>query len=187
MDNRPRCPNCGQPVDAIPVRCRVCGYRSDRAAEYFWLYVGGGVIGLVGIATGVAGVILEGTGPSDWSAALAGWFPLGPWPAKWHWLAFVVEGIALTLVGMGITRRRRVAVGVLAALVTWELGWCLAALASSVVPAAAYAVLTWESLLAAFLVRAALAMRRLPSRDAGAIQNAARESRDPAEQPPEAV
>ena len=101
------CPNCNAPVDSEPVRCRRCGYRSEMAREYLWLYLGGGAITLLGFAHGVAGVLAEGAGPDHWSRGYRGWFPLEPWPAEHHWLGFLVVGIALTLCGLGITRRRR--------------------------------------------------------------------------------
>jgi hypothetical protein len=100
------CPNCGAPVEGAPVSCGLCGYRSELASEYFWLYGGGGLVTLLGFVLGAMGVAGEGARPDHWSARGEGWFPFWPWPAGYHWLSFLVAGIAFTLVGIGITRRR---------------------------------------------------------------------------------
>ena len=173
----PSCPNCGEPVESEPVHCPVCGYQSHMAREFLWLYAGGGALGLVGIAVGITGVVVEGSGPAGWSRALAGWFPLGPWPAAWHWLAMIVAGIVLSMIGLGLTRRSRPAAWSLFALVTWEFIWVGCELFTETPLAAVVSVLLWESLLATLAARFVVALRRTPRRDAGLLQESARRRR----------
>jgi hypothetical protein len=178
MCSRPlACPNCGQPVDATPVHCPLCGYQSKLWQEYFWLYAGGGAVVLAGIALGAIGVWVEGSSPGHWSETLRGWFPLGPWPGSHHWLAFVVEGIVLTIAGLGLTRRKRSAAVLLLGISAWEAAWTIRRLASgdaelgSSLPAAL--LLTVECVLLALGLRLVVALWRTPARDATALQRGA--------------
>jgi hypothetical protein len=173
-DPKSFCPNCGEPSESEPIHCPLCGYQSHMARDFLWLYAGGGALGLVGIALGITGVVVEGAGPTDWSRALAGWFPLGPWPAAWHWLAMLVAGIVLSLIGLGLTRRSRPAWWWFFALVTWELVWTCREFFTETPISTVISVLLWESLLAALVTRFAMALRRTPRRDVERLQDSAR-------------
>jgi len=164
-----RCPNCSGTVERQPIACDACGYRSDMAPEYLWLYAFGGVVLLVGLAIGIAGVAIQDSAPGAASEALEGWFPLGPWPRDAHWLAVLVDGIALTLVGMGLTRRFRSAFWCGLALVAFELvftgrKWLLGAPPPSA-PALAGSLLAVEVVFLVVLLRVGLALHRTPPRD----------------------
>ena len=144
------------------------------AKEFLWLYVGGGALGLVGIAVGIFGVVLEGSGPGDTSRGLAGWFPLGLWPEAWHWFGWIVYGIGLTLIGMGFTRRSRRAWWCLFALVAWEFVWACREFFTETPASLVVGVLLWELALAFLAARLALALRRTPPRDVTRLQEGAR-------------
>ena len=180
------CPNCGEPVESKPFDCPLCGYRSDRATEYFWLYAGGGGVANVGALLRISGVVLEGTGPVEWSRVVAGWFPLGPWPASWHWMALIVSGIVLTLIGMGCTRLFHSALIALGAVVAWESAWVIHHLVTSGLSTAVVVVLVWEIALTLLGARLRLAFRRIPKRNLELLQAGARRSRAHREQPPDA-
>lgn len=173
------CPNCNSPVDSEPVRCDVCGYHADLAREFFWLYLGGATIVLLGLAIGSLGVALDGAGPDHWSRSLRGWFPLAPWPGSHHWLAFLVVGIVLTVSGLGITRRRLFAWFGLSALVLYQLLWVLLASVGLAGPGDVSGLSTVLGgggvLLVALLARLGLAIRRTPERDAHRLQLRAQE------------
>ena len=179
------CPNCNSPVESGPVRCEVCGYRSEHAREFFWLYLGGVTIVLVGLAMGSLGVAAEGAGPGHWSRSLRGWFPLAPWPESHHWLAFLVAGIVLTVTGLGITRRRPLAWIALALLALYQLVWILLAAAGLAGPGdvtgLAMTLGGGGVLLLALLARIGLALRRTPTRDAHQMQLRARERQETGE------
>ncbi len=176
------CPNCNSQVDGEPVHCEVCGYRSDSVREYFWLYLGGGSMILLGWTLGAAGVLMEGAGPEHWSRDLRGWFPLEPWPESHHWLAFLVVGILLTMGGLGITRRRPWAWLGLVCLVLYEIAWSVLAVAGRVGPeeiaGVATALLAGGVVVLVLLVRIGLALKRTPERDASRMQRLARTRRD---------
>jgi hypothetical protein len=172
------CPNCGAPAEGPPVSCRLCGYRSEIAPEYLWLYGGGGCITLLGFALGAAGVASEGARPGHWSERCQGWFPLWPWPASYHWLSLLVAGIAFTLIGLGITRRRRVAWLALLCLCGYQAVLAALALAGlrggPGVRGVAVLVLLAEILLLALAARLGFAFRRTPPRDIVRLQKALR-------------
>ncbi len=172
------CPNCGEHADSDPIDCPVCGYRDDMAGEYFWLYVGGGLLGIVGIVVGVSGVFLEGGARDGWVSSLHGWFPLGPWSWKWHWLSCVVSGMCLTLIGMGFTRRFRSSFFALLALAVWESIWVIRELVSDGPSLLAIALLVWEIALLALAARLGLALHRVPHRDVAKLQREARRRRE---------
>ena len=115
------CPNCGSPVDSAPVRCARCGYRSEMAGEYFWLYAGGCIVILAGFLLGALGIAIEGAPPGHWSRTFDGWFPIAPWPSSHRFLAYLVLGVALTGCGLGITRRKPAAWLALLAIALYEL------------------------------------------------------------------
>ena len=168
------CPNCNSPIDSDPARCEVCGYRSDLVQEFFWLYLGGAAIALLGLAIGALGVIAQGAGPVHWSRALRGWFPLAPWPESHHWLAFVVVGILLSVSGLGITRRRPFAWIGLTLLVSYQLLWIVMAAVGLAGPgdvSGPAAILGGTGvLLLALLARICVALRRTPERDVHQMQ-----------------
>jgi len=181
----PLCPNCSAPTEREPVACAGCGYRSAMAPEYFWLYLGGSVFVLVGFALGALGVLAEGSSPGHWSEGFRGWFPLGPWPASHHWLAFIVAGIGLTLMGLGITRRRRDALLGLLILLIWSLAGAGLIALGALEPfrearSRALLVLAIEAPLALLVLRIAIAYRRTPPRrlpqDRAAVARAAEAS-----------
>ena len=176
------CPNCNCPIDADPARCEVCGYRSDLVREFFWLYLGGATIVLLGLAIGSLGVTMEGAGPGHWSRSLRGWFPLAPWPESHHWLAFLVVGILLTVSGLGITRRRPFAWIGLTALVMYQLLWIVLATVGLAGPgdvSGPAAVLGGGGvLLLALLARIGVALRRTPERDVHQMQLRAQEKQN---------
>ena len=177
------CPNCSEPITSEPIRCPRCGYRSEMAPEYFWLYIGGGLLIVGGLAVGALGVALQGCGPGHWSAELRGWFPLGPFPSSHHWLAFLVAGIVLSVAGMGLTRHRPGAWALLLALLSWETVWTALKLFSGAPgephPLLAGGLLTLE--VAGFLLAARLgqALRRTPARDVGKLQRGIIEGKTP--------
>ena len=115
------CPNCNTPIKSEPLVCKVCGYRSELAREFFWLYLGGSLLALTGFAIGACGVIVDEAGPNHYSRQLSSWYPLGLWPPAYHWMAFLVCGILITLGGMGITRRRRSAWALMTIVVAYQL------------------------------------------------------------------
>ena len=173
------CPNCSSPIAAEPVQCSVCGYRSDRAREYLWMYLGGAVFIAVGFALGAFGVACEGAAPGHWSRELA-WFPLAPWPEFYHWLAFLVTGIGFTLGGLGLTRRRWSAWLFLLLLTLYEAGLAAAAAAGMIDAAASRGNALILSLAAAtlclLLIRIGAAFGRTPIRDAARLQELARQA-----------
>ena len=176
------CPNCNSPIDSDPARCEVFGYRSDLVREYFWLYLGGAAIVLLGLATGSLGVTTQGAGPGPWSRSLRGWFPRAPWPESHHWLAFVVVGILLSVSGLGITRRRPFAWIGLTALVSYQLLWIVlatAGLAGRGDASGSAAILGGGGvLLLALLARIGVALRRTPERDVRQMQLRAQEKQN---------
>ena len=171
------CPNCDSPVQRDPVVCDVCGYRSDLAREFFWLYIGGTLLAFVGFALGACGVLIDESGRDHWSRALAAWYPLGLWPEAHHWMAFLVSGILVTLGGMGLTRRRRSAWFLLTVIVAYQLLWSAATLlgfGGGDVPVTWPAALpAFNVLLAVLLARIGVALRRTPPRDAAQMQKLA--------------
>lgn len=170
-----RCPNCNQEVDYRPIHCPRCGYRSELAAEYFWLYIAGGLITLAGLAFGASSFLVTDAPPEHWSRRFLGWFPLGPWPSTYHWLAFLVEGIIWTLIGLGITRHRRGALALLVALVLWEMIWTgrklLTGAPGESMPVTSSLLITAEILGLLLASRLFRALRRTPPRDVSRLQN----------------
>ena len=171
------CPNCNTPIKSEPSVCKVCGYRSELAREFFWLYLGGSVLALTGFAIGVCGVIVDEAGPDHCSRQLSSWYPLGLWPPAHHWMAFLVCGILITLGGMGITRRRRSAWALMTIVVAYQLFGCVAA-ATGILPHDGLliwplALAVFQALLLALLLRLGLALWRVPPRDAGRMQELA--------------
>ncbi len=171
---RLHCPNCSGTVERQPIVCDACGYRSDMASEYLWLYAVGGFVLLLGMATGVAGVMIQGNARGAASGALEGWFPLGPWPRDFHWLAVLVAGILLTLVGMGLTRRFRSAYWAGLVLVVFEIVFTGRKLVAEApppqAPALAGTLLAVEVVFLAVLVRVGIALRRTPPRDVDRVR-----------------
>ena len=168
------CPNCGHPVEGQPIRCSICGYRSESAGEYFWLYLGGPLLILLGLISVVAGFLSEGAGSEHWSRVCAGWFPLGAWPRDWNWFAFILLGIGLTLVGFGFTRHFKSSFYWAIALFSWQifcrgkkLLWNSPANEDSLLPASAMVV---EILLLLMVIRLGLALKRTPGRDIPRLQ-----------------
>ena len=181
------CPHCSSPLEVAPeakpedpIACEVCGYRSDQVAEYFWLYLGGGAILLVGLVLGLAGVLSQDNHPDDWNEALLGWFPLGPWPRGLHWLALLVTGIVLSLVGMGFTRHFRSAYWCGLAWTLHELFWTGRKLLFDrpppSAPATSAALLIAECLLLVLILRLGRALRRTPHRDVNRLQKGVSEA-----------
>jgi len=163
------CPNCGHPVEEQPIDCSVCGYCSESAGEYFWLYLGGLALTILGIISVIAGTLAEGAGPGHWSLVSVGWFPLGDWAADWNWFAYILLGIMLTLVGMGFTRHFRSSLFWGIALFSWQifcsgkkLLWDQATNENILLPISA---LVLEVLLLLMVIRLGLALSRTPQRD----------------------
>ena len=163
------CPNCGHPVEKQLIDCSVCGYCSESAGEYFWLYLGGLTLIILGIISVVAGTLAEGAGPEHWSLVSAGWFPLGNWTADWNWFAYILLGITLTLVGMGFTRHFKSSLFWGIALFSWQifcsgkkLLWDQATNENILLPISA---LILEVLLLLMVIRLGLALSRTPQRD----------------------
>jgi hypothetical protein len=185
------CPNCSAPLSVAPrTPCRRCGYEAALAREFLWLYLGGGGVIILGLALGIAGVLVEGAGPEHWSRAWRGWFPLGPWPSSHHWLAFLVEGIALTLAGLGLTRQQRSAAWLLSILALGEAGWLASRLILAGRMGAApplgslLLLLAIEAGVVLLSVRLALALRRTPGRDVRKLQATLGAPQDGAEPAP---
>jgi len=180
MSESVRCPNCGQKVASEPIRCLICGYRSESAGEFLWLYVTGALVMLVGLVMGALGVSANPAPVDHWSRALRGWFPLGPWPVSEHWLAFLVSGMLLTVCGMGLTRRKSMSWFVLVVLLAWEAVWTARKLVTDEPrvgsPLLAAMILFAEVALLLLTLRAGLALCRTPKRDGVAMQRAARET-----------
>ena len=174
------CPICNSSVDSAPIACSVCGYRSDLAREYLWLYAGGIVFAGIGFLLGILGVFSEGRSPQHWTSITAGWFPLWPWPAGYHWLAFLVAGIVFTVGGLGLTRHRRFAWVGLAVFLFYEFGLVLAA-GSGILTAPEAGHLPWvlagvAATLFALLLRVGIALYRTPRRDVSDLQERARQN-----------
>ena len=171
------CPSCGAPVAGEPPSCSACGYRPETAREYFWLYAGGAAVILLGFILGAAGVALQGAPPGGWRRALEGWFPIGPWRGEGHWLSFLVAGIALTLAGLGVTRRMPAAWLAAAAATAWATAWTVLALTGVVgaagAPAVAAGLLPAEALLVLLLLRIGISFLRTPRRDAARLRREA--------------
>ena len=168
------CPNCGHPVEKQPISCSVCGYRSESSREYFWLYLGGPLLFLLGIASGVVGSLSASAGPEHWSRVCADWFPLGTLPANWNWFAFLLLGIVLTLVGMGFTRHFKSSLYWGIALFSWQifcggkkLLWDPSANEDSLLPISALII---EILLLLVVIRLGLALKRTPERNISRLQ-----------------
>ena len=168
------CPNCGQPVEEQPIDCPTCGYRSENAGEYFWLYLGGLGLILLGVISVIAGTLSEGAGPGHWSRISVGWFPLGDWPAEWNWFAYVLLGITLTLLGLGFTRRFRSSLFWGIALFSWQifcsgkkLLWDEGSENTLLLPISA---LILEILLLLMVIRLGMALSRTPQRDVLRLQ-----------------
>ncbi|MCZ6795323.1 MAG: hypothetical protein O7J95_17090 [Planctomycetota bacterium] len=169
-----RCPNCSQEVEYRPIRCPRCGYRTELAREYLWLYVAGGVFVLGGFVFGALSVFVVDTARDHWSRQLLGWYPLGPWALTVHWLAFLGQGIVWTLGGLGITRHRWGALGLLAATAVWNISWaCREVLVAEPGESRSLsAPLLLVAELAVLLVsaRLAVALARTPRRDVRKLQ-----------------
>lgn len=169
-----RCPNCSHPVEREPVVCEVCGFRSENVREYFWLYLGGGAIGLAGLVLGFAGIAAAGAENRSWIAPLRGWLPFGPWPREAHWLSWLVCGIVLSLVGMGFTRHFRSAFwgGVLVASIALlaTLRKLIFAAPPPAQPVLASVLLCVELAFLGLLWRLRLALLRTPKRDVRRLQ-----------------
>ena len=168
------CPNCGHPLVKQPINCSVCGYRSESSREYFWLYLGGPLLFLLGIVSGIVGFLSGSAGSEHWSRVYADWFPLGALPADWNWFAFILLGIVLSLVGMGFTRRFKPSLYCGIALFSWQifcggkkLLWDSSASEDSLLPASA---LVAEILLLLLVMRLGLALKRTPERNIARLQ-----------------
>jgi len=158
----------------------VCGYRSVLAREYLWLYGGGIVFAGLGFLLGILGVFSEGRSPQHWSSITSGWFPFWPWPAGYHWLAFLVAGIVFTVGGLGLTRHRRFVWLGLAVFLLYEFGLVLAA-GSGLLAAPEAGNLPWvlagvAATLFAILLRAGIALYRTPRRVVADLQKRARQN-----------
>jgi hypothetical protein len=168
------CPNCSAPVNAEPISCPLCGYRSELAGEYLWIYLGGSAFLLLGFLLGVTGVAIEGAGPEHWSSPYRGWFPFAPWPESYHWLGVLIAGIALTVGGLGITRRWRSAWIFLVALTAYEAALALLAALGPVsretLGARPMIFFVLATTLVLLLLRVGLAFRRTPRRDAAKLR-----------------
>ena len=168
------CPNCGHPVEKQPISCSVCGYRSESSREYFWLYLGGPLLFLLGIASGVVGILSASAGPEHWSRVCADWFPLGTLPANWNWFAFLLLGIVLTLVGMGFTRHFKSSFYAGIVLFCWQI-FCTGKklLSDNHENTSSFIVLfvlSREVLLLLLVMRMRLALKRTPEREIYRLQ-----------------
>ena len=174
-----RCPNCSAPRAGATWPCGVCGYRPERAREYFWLYIGGAAFMVLGFLLGGAGVLLDEVGSGHWSRAYR-WFPFFPWPESYHWLGVLIAGITLSVGGLGLTRHFRSAWWLLVAFVVHELVLAAAATMGMLGDGArggpAFAVASLIGL--GLLARLALALRRTPSRNVAALQEEARRAEE---------
>ncbi|MEE3199519.1 MAG: hypothetical protein VX254_05745 [Planctomycetota bacterium] len=144
------------------------------AKEYFWLYLGGGLLILLGAIHVVLGTISQDSGQGHWSRFFSGWFPLGPWPADSNWFAMIVLGIALTLLGLGFTRHFKSSFYAGIGLFCWQI-FCSAKKLLSGPPENSSAflvlsVLILEVLLLLLVIRLGLALKRTPEREIYRLQ-----------------
>lgn len=99
---------------------------------------------------------------------------VAPLATNHRWIAFLIEGILLTLAGLGITRHRWSSWFLLVLLCLWELGWTLRKLVTgepgAPAPALASALLALEVLGLILAARLAVALRRTPERDVAKLQ-----------------
>lgn len=144
------------------------------AKEYFWLYLGGGLLILLGAIHVVLGTLSQDSGQDHWSRFFSGWFPLGPWPADSNWFVMIVLGIALTLLGLGFTRHFKSSFYAGIGLFCWQI-FCSAKKLLSGPPENSSAslvlsVLILEVLLLLLVIRLGLALKRTPEREIYRLQ-----------------
>lgn len=152
------------------------------AKEYFWLYLGGPGLALVGSLHVAAGILSEGAGQDHWSHLLSGWFPLGPWPADSNWFALVILGIGLTLIGLGFTRHFKSSFYAGICLFCWQI-FCAGKKLLSGHPentgaALAATALILEVLLLFLVMRMGWALNKTPEREISRLQKGPQKSED---------
>ena len=168
------CPNCGHPAERQPINCTICGYRSELVKEYFWLYLGGAALILLGAIHVVLGTLSQGSGQDHWSRFFSGWFPLGPWPADSNWFAIVVLGVALTLLGLGFTRHFKwsfyAGIGLFCGQIFCAVKKLLSGTPENASTFLVLSVLILEVLLLLLVIRLGLALKRTPEREIYRLQ-----------------
>jgi len=168
------CPNCSQQVESRPIVCPRCGYKSELAREYFWLYGAGALILLSGFLFGGLSTLVVDRATDHWSRHFTGWFPLGPWRPTYDWLSFLIAGIGLSLAGLGITRHRWKGLILFVAIVAWAWRWTLRKLITDTsdgpAPWIAGALIILESAGLLLAGRLALSLRRTPPRELERLQ-----------------
>lgn len=171
-----RCPNCNAPVKQQPIECDVCGYRAAMAREFLIVYLGGAAFAILGFAYVTIAVLIEGAGPEHWSRVFDDWFPLGLWPRSYEWLAFLFVGIVLTMGGIGMTRRRRVAWVATLSLLVYQTAWQLIALfGSDTIAFIVGLTLAMNAICMSAVACVGVSLWRLPARDVVRMQELARE------------
>ena len=146
------------------------------------MYLGGGVLILLGALHVVLGTLSEGSRQDHWSRLFSGWYPLGPWPADSNWFAIVLLGIALTLVGLGFTRHFKSSFYAGIALFCWQI-LCAGKKLLSDAPenTSSFIVLSaliLEVLLLLLVIRMGLAIKRTPGREIQRLQRGPQKTED---------
>jgi len=142
--------------------------------EYFWLYLGGGLLIVLGALHVVLGTLSQGSRQAHWSRFFSGWYPLGPWPADSNWFAIVVLGVALTLIGLGFTRHFKSSFYAGIVLFCWQI-FCTGKklLSDNHENTSSFIVLfvlILEVLLLLLVMRMRLALKRTPEREIYRLQ-----------------
>ncbi|MFP6738090.1 MAG: hypothetical protein VCD34_05040 [Planctomycetota bacterium] len=142
--------------------------------EYFWLYLGGGVLIVLGALHVVLGTLSQDSRQDHWSRFFSGWYPLGPWPADSNWFAIVVLGVALTLIGLGFTRHFKSSFYAGIVLFCWQI-FCAGKKLLSDNPENTSSfivlfVLILEVLFLLLFIRMGLALKRTPEREIYRLQ-----------------
>ncbi len=138
------------------------------------MYLGGGLLILMGAIHVVLGTLWEGSRQEHWSGFFSGWYPLGPWPADSNWFAIVLHGIALTLIGLGFTRHFTSSFYAGIALFCWQIICAgkklLQGSPESTADLALVSALILEVLLLLLVIRIGIALRRTPEREIYRLQ-----------------
>ena len=138
------------------------------------MYLGGGVLILLGALHVVLGTLSQDSRQDHWSRLFSGWYPLGPWPADSNWFAIVLLGIALTLIGLGFTRHFKSSFYAGIVLFGWQILCAgkklLSGSPENTARFTVLSVLILEVLLLLLVIRIGMALKRTPGREIDRLQ-----------------